>query len=193
MKEDHPYNNTTFYGASKIADEHMAVAYHHRYGLAHNGLRYMNVYGPRQDYKGQYIAVIMKILDRIDKGLSPVIYGDGSQSYDFIYVQDIARANIACLKAETTNEFYNVGTGISTSILELCKQVLSICKCDLPIQFEPQGQTFVNNRIGSTEKLFAHTQFEPDTALEEGLKKLIEWRSAHKAEVEFRQKVLIGK
>ena len=97
MKEDHIYNNKTFYGATKIAGEHMCRSYYHRYGLDYAALRYMNVYGPRQDYKGTYIAVIMKILDRLDKGLPPIVYGDGSQAYDFIYVQDVAKANI-CIK-----------------------------------------------------------------------------------------------
>ncbi len=84
MTEDHPYNNKTFYGATKIACEHMCRAYYHRYGLDYAGLRYMNVYGARQDYKGTYIAVIMKMLDRLDQGLPPLVYGDGSQAYDFI-------------------------------------------------------------------------------------------------------------
>jgi UDP-glucose 4-epimerase len=97
MTEDHPYNNKTFYGATKIACEHMCRAFYNRYGLDYVGLRYMNVYGARQDYKGAYIAVIMKMLDRLDKGLSPQVYGDGSQAYDFIYVSDIARASVSCL------------------------------------------------------------------------------------------------
>jgi UDP-glucose 4-epimerase len=180
MTEDHPYNNQTFYGATKIACEHMAIAYHHRYGLSHNGLRYMNVYGPRQDYKGTYIAVIMRILDRIDKGLPPIVFGDGSQSYDFIYVQDVARANIACLKAETANDFYNVGTGKGTSIKEITLQLLELTGCDFEIQYKPQGQTFVTNRIGSIEKLKSDTGFVARTELKDGLKKLIDWREGHK-------------
>ena len=84
MTENHPFNNTNFYGASKIAGEQMAKAYHHRFGLNYLGLRYMNVYGPRQDYKGAYIAVIMKILDNLSLNKSPVLYGDGKQAYDFI-------------------------------------------------------------------------------------------------------------
>ncbi|MCH7573458.1 MAG: SDR family NAD(P)-dependent oxidoreductase, partial [Planctomycetes bacterium] len=93
MVEDHPYNNYTFYGASKIAGEHFFKSLGRRYGLDWVGLRYMNVYGPRQDYKGAYIAVMHKILDRIEQGESPVVFGDGSQQYDFIHVTDVARAN----------------------------------------------------------------------------------------------------
>ncbi|HEC92787.1 MAG TPA: NAD-dependent epimerase/dehydratase family protein [Candidatus Atribacteria bacterium] len=126
MTEEHPYNNKTFYGATKIAGEHMCRAFYHRYGLNYAGLRYMNVYGPRQDYKGTYIAVIMKILDRLDKGLPPIIYGDGSQAYDFIYVTDTARANICAMKSTATDSFYNVGTGKQTSIKELAELILKI-------------------------------------------------------------------
>ncbi len=193
MTEDHPYNNTTFYGANKIADEHLAIAYHHRYGLNQVGLRYMNVYGPRQDYRGKYIAVMMKILDRLDKGQPPVVYGDGSQSYDFIYVRDIARANIAALKSEANNTCFNVGTGIGTSIKEICQMLLDLTGSDMEIHYEPEGQTFVTNRIGSTKKLTEETGFSAKTGLTEGLKKLIEWRSLHQEQVLMRQKSMEGK
>ena len=102
MTEDHPYNNRTFYGATKIAGEHMARAHHHRYGLDYVGLRYMNIYGPRQDYMGAYVAVVMKILDRIDRGEPPIVYGDGSQSYDFIYVEDAADCNVLAARSDAT-------------------------------------------------------------------------------------------
>ncbi len=193
MTEEHPYNNQTFYGATKIAAEHMAIAYHHRYKLKHNGLRYMNVYGPRQDYKGTYIAVMMKILDRIDNGLGPIVYGDGSQSYDFIFVRDVARANVACLKANSENTFYNVGTGKGTSVKEICQLLLELTSSDLEIQYEPAGQTFVTNRTGSTEKIEKETSFVAETNLSDGLKELIEWRKSHKEEVLARQKRIEGK
>jgi UDP-glucose 4-epimerase len=176
MTEEHPYNNKTFYGATKITGEQMCRAFHHRYGLNYVGLRYMNVYGPRQDYKGAYIAVIMKILDRLDQGLSPIVYGDGSQAYDFIYVGDTAQANICALKGNTTDELYNIGMGVQTSIKELCEQILEIKGSNLKIQYEPAGQTFVTNRIGSIEKAKKDLGFEAEVGLREGLKKLMEWR-----------------
>src|SRR5687768_6043702 len=126
MDEDHPFNNQNFYGATKIAGEAMARAYHHRYGLPYVGLRYMNVYGPRQDYQGAYIAVIMKMLDSIDRGEPLVIYGDGSQAYDFVYVGDCATANICAMTADTADRFYNVGTGVRTTIGELAEKLLEI-------------------------------------------------------------------
>lgn len=180
MTEDHIYNNKTFYGASKIAGEHMCRAFYHRYGLDYVGLRYMNVYGARQDYKGTYIAVIMKILDRLDQGLPPVVYGDGSQAYDFIYVSDVARANICALTSAATNQCYNVGSGVQTSIKELTEKILAISGSQLPIHYEPAGQTFVTNRIGDPYRAENEMGFKYAIDLEEGLRALIEWRDSHK-------------
>ncbi|MDY6879515.1 MAG: NAD-dependent epimerase/dehydratase family protein [Desulfatiglans sp.] len=176
MTEGHPYNNWTFYGATKIAGEHMFKAFHNRYGLQGTGLRYMNVYGPRQDYKGTYIAVIMKILDNIDNGRSPVVFGDGSQAYDFIYVGDTARANVCALKSDIPFGLYNVGRGIKTSIRELTEIILRITGSDLPIQYEPAGQTFVTNRVGDPVSAEKDLNFKWTVDLEEGLRRLIEWR-----------------
>jgi UDP-glucose 4-epimerase len=190
MTEKHPYNNWTFYGATKIAGEHMFKAYHKRYSLKGVGLRYMNVYGPRQDYRGTYIAVIMKILDNLDKGISPVVYGDGSQAYDFIYVRDTARANVCALKSEVSFGFYNVGRGIKTSIKELTELILKITGSDLEIQYEPAGQTFVRNRVGDPIAAEKDLGFKWRVELEEGLKLLIEWRNNHMEEVEKRRETL---
>lgn len=187
MDEDHPFNNTNFYGATKIAGEAMARAYYHRYKLPFVGLRYMNVYGPRQDYRGAYIAVIMKMLDNLDKGIAPTLYGDGSQAYDFVYVGDCAKANVCAMKAKTVDEFYNVGTGIRTSIKELAEMILKITGSSLPVQYEPAGMTFVKNRIGCPNKSEEHIGFKSSVSLEDGLKKLIEWRKAHIDQVEMRR------
>jgi len=188
MTEDHPYNNWTFYGATKIAGEHMFKAYHRRYGLEGVCLRYMNVYGARQDYKGAYIAVMMKILDNLDEGLPPVVYGDGSQSYDFIYVSDVARANVCALKSDVPLGFYNVGRGIKTSIKELTEIILKITASDLAIQYEPAGETFVANRVGDPTAAERDLGFTWTVDLEEGLRRLIEWRKANMDAVEQRRK-----
>lgn len=177
MRESHPFKNTTFYGATKIAGEAMATAYQHRFGLPFVGLRYMNVYGPRQDYKGAYIAVIMKMLDAIDRGEPMTLYGDGSQAYDFIYVGDCAQANICAMKADTVDEYYNVGTGKRTSILELAYILQKLTGTSDNIQFLPQGKTFVKNRIGCPQKAIRQLQFTANVDLEKGLQKLIEWRN----------------
>lgn len=180
MTEEHPFNNRTFYGATKIAGEAMCRAFNERYGLSYAGLRYMNVYGPRQDYRGAYISVIMKILDRIDQGLPPVVYGDGAQSYDFIYVGDVARANVCALKADVSDEYFNVGSGVQTSIRQVCEMLLEETGSDLPIQFEPAGPTFVTNRVGSTEKAERLLGFRTTVPLREGLRRVIEWRERDK-------------
>ncbi|MFQ5572332.1 MAG: NAD-dependent epimerase/dehydratase family protein, partial [Rhodothermales bacterium] len=180
MQETHPFNNRTFYGATKIAGEAMCRAFNDRYGLSYAGLRYMNVYGARQDYKGTYTSVIMKILDRIDRGVSPIVYGDGSQSYDFIYVTDVAQANLCALKSDADDQFYNVGSGTRTSIKTLCEKLIELTGSELPIQYEPAGQTFVTNRVGATEKAERDLGFSATLDLEEGLRRLIEWRALDK-------------
>ena len=188
MTEDHPYNNNNFYGATKIAGEHMCRSLFHRYKdtpqrFDYVGLRYMNVYGPRQDYQGAYIAVIMKMLDRIDAGLPPILFGDGSQAYDFIYVGDCGRANVLAMKGETTDEFYNVGSGVRTSLKELAALVLKATNCNLDIEYKDAGATFVKNRVGCPKKAKEHLGFQTTVALEDGLKRLIEWRNNHKEQV----------
>lgn len=196
MTEDHPYNNTNFYGATKVAGEQMCRAIYHRYKntdkhLDYVGLRYMNVYGPRQDYRGTYVAVVMKILDRIDKGLPPIVYGDGSQAYDFVYVGDCARANICAMKSDATDAFYNVGTGIKTTIKELTEIILELTGSDLKIHYEPAGTTFVKNRVGCPEKAASEIDFRAKTDLQEGLQQLIQWRQTHKEEV-ARRRLAVG-
>lgn len=179
MAEEHPFNNKTFYGATKVAGEQMARAMHHRYGLDYVALRYMNVYGPRQDYHGAYVAVIMKILDRIDAGLPPIVYGDGSQSYDFVYVRDVARANVCAARSQATDRCYNVGAGVPTTIKELCEIILELTGSDLQIEYAPEGQTFVTHRIGSTRAAQQDLGFVAETELRRGLQELIAWRRSH--------------
>jgi UDP-glucose 4-epimerase len=193
MTESHPHNNENFYGATKIAGEQICHSLFHRYKgtdqrFDYVGLRYMNVYGARQDYHGAYIAVIMKILDRLDRGLPPVVYGDGSQAYDFVYVADCGRANVCAMKAETTDSFYNVGMGVRTTIKELAELIMEVTGSNLKIQYEPGGTTFVKNRVGCPKKAAAELGFKAEIGLREGLHKLIEWRNAHKDDVLRRRK-----
>ena len=188
MAEDHPYNNQNFYGATKIAGESMMRAFHHRYGLNFVGLRYMNVYGPRQDYHGAYIAVIMKMLDAIDRGQSPTIMGEGTEAFDFVAVEDCALANVRAMQADTVDEFYNVGTGKRTSLKELAEMLIHLTGCNQPIQFAPRSQaTLVRNRIGCPKKAAEQIGFTAEIDLLDGLKRLIDWRAAHRAEVAARR------
>lgn len=176
MDEAHPYLQKTFYGATKAACEQMIQAYHYRYGLSAVGLRYMNVYGPRQDYKGAYIAVMMRILDALDRGEPPIIYGDGSQAYDFIYVEDVARANVCALTADVPFGFYNVGRGIKTSIRDLVCLLCQLADSRIEPRFEAGGQTFVTNRVGCPKAAERDLGFRWRVDLREGLQRLIDWR-----------------
>ena len=126
MTEEHPFNNRTFYGATKIAGEQMFRAFNEVHQLDYVGLRYMNIYGPRMDDKGTYVSVIVKVLDRLDQGLAPRIYGDGTQSYDFIHVRDVARANLLAMTSDATDDFLNIGAGVRTTISELVTKLLEI-------------------------------------------------------------------
>ena len=188
MDENHPFNNRNFYGATKIAGEAMLRAYHHRYGLDYAGLRYMNVYGPRQDYRGAYMAVIMKMLDAIDRGESPTIIGDGSEAFDFVAVEDCALANVRAMQADTTDRFYNVGSGRRTSLRELAELLLELTGCDRPINYLPRtNATLVRNRIGDVQRASDEIGFTAGIGLRAGLEQLIAWRAAHKSEVEVRR------
>lgn len=182
MTEEHPFMNRNFYGASKIASEAMARAFYDRYGLNYVGLRYMNVYGPNQDQTAAYTGVIPIMLNKIDENVSPVINGDGSQAYDFISVVDTARANILAMESEVNDEFYNVGTGVQTSIRELCDLILELKNSELKVIYRPysaeDARQFVQNRIGSPEKAAKDLKFMYQDNLREGLLKLISWRDS---------------
>jgi UDP-glucose 4-epimerase len=176
MTEDHPFNNRTMYGATKIAGEQMFRAYNEQHGLDYVGLRYMNVYGPRMDYKGTYVSVIMKVLDRIDAGEAPVIFGDGSQAYDFVHVADVARANILALTSDATDRNYNVGTGVKTTIKALVDALLELTGSDIEPEYRPQEQMFVTHRVGATENAERDLGFVAEIPYEDGLRSVVEWR-----------------
>ena len=180
MTEEHPFNNRNFYGASKIAGEAVARAFYDRYGLSYVGLRYMNVYGPYQDQTAAYTGVIPIMLNKIDANEVPIINGDGSQAYDFVSARDVARCNVLSLKSEVADEFFNVGTGVQTSIKELCDLILELKESELKVEYKPYSEEdsrrMVQNRIGSTEKARTMLGFEYLDGLRAGLLELISWR-----------------
>jgi len=182
MTESHPFNNKNFYGATKIAGEAMATAFNDRYGLKVIGLRYMNVYGPHQDQTAAYTGVVPIMLNKIEASESPVINGDGSQAYDFIYVEDVARCNIEALKSDVDFGMYNVGTEVQTSIRELCDLILEMKNSNLKVTYKPysldDARALVQNRIGSRQKAEKELGFRYKYELRDGLQKLIEWRIA---------------
>ena len=181
MLETHPFNNRNFYGATKIAGEAMCRAFHDRYGLSYVGLRYMNVYGPHQDQTAAYTGVIPIMLNKIDANEPPSINGDGSQAYDFVTARDAGRCNVLALQSEVNDEFYNVGTGIQTSIKELCDLILEFRESDLKVSFNPysaeDARRLVQNRIGSPKKASDDLGFTYEDDLRSGLLNLIKWRS----------------
>lgn len=178
MTEEHPFANRTMYGATKIAGEQIFRAMNEQHGLDYVGLRYMNVYGPRMDDKGTYVSVIMKVLDRIDQGEPPIIFGDGSQSYDFVHVADVARANVLALKSDATDASYNVGMGVGTTLNDLASLLLEITGSSLEPTYRPQEQMFVTHRIGSTEAAERDLGFRAGIDLRPGLQSVFDWRRA---------------
>ena len=194
MTEDHPFNNKNFYGATKIAGEAMCTAYNDRYGLEVIGLRYMNVYGPGQDQHAVYSGVVPIMLNKIDANEAPQINGDGSQAYDFIYVEDVARCNIDAIESDMKHGFYNVGTEIQTSIKELCDTILDLKESSLEVIYKPyskdDARALVQNRIGSVKKAKNEIGFEFKYSLREGLQKLIDWRDQVMQEDSMTQEIL---
>ena len=184
MTENHSFNNRNFYGATKIAGEAMARAFFDRYGLDYVGLRYMNVYGPNQDQNAAYTGVIPIMLNKIDANETPVINGDGSQAYDFVTARDAARCNILAIKSDASDQFFNVCTGVQTSIKELCALILKLTDSKLTVTFKPyskeDARQLVQNRIGSPQKASEKLGFMYKDSLENGLNNLIEWRTAHR-------------
>ena len=180
MTEEHPFNNKNFYGATKIAGEAICRATYERYGLDYVGLRYMNVYGPHQDQTAAYTGVIPIMLNKIDANEAPTINGDGSQAYDFISVEDVARCNVLALSSDRSDEFYNVGTGVQTSIGELCNLILELTNSSLEVTYHPYSEEdarrLVQNRIGCPLKASRELGFEYQIGLKEGLNTLIAWR-----------------
>jgi UDP-glucose 4-epimerase len=180
MTEEHPFRNRNFYGATKIAGEAMCTAYNDRYGLPVVGLRYMNVFGPGQDQQAAYTGVIPIMLNKIEANETPVINGDGSQAYDFIDVEDVARCNVLAAKSAVDLGFYNVGTEVQTTIRELCNLILRLKHSRLDVVYKPYSEDdarqFVKNRIGSRRKAEEELGFRYRYSLEEGLQKLIDWR-----------------
>lgn len=184
MTESHPFNNQNFYGATKISGEAMCTAFHDRYGLSVVGLRYMNVYGPGQDQHAVYSGVVPIMLNKIDANEQPTINGDGTQAYDFIYVEDIAKCNVQALLSDVDFGYYNVGTEVQTTIKELCDTILRLKSSDLKVIYKPysadDARALVKNRIGSRKKAEEELGFKYTYSLEEGLLRLIEWRDAQK-------------
>ncbi|MEP6754696.1 MAG: NAD-dependent epimerase/dehydratase family protein [Chthonomonadales bacterium] len=181
MDESHPFNNRTLYGAGKIANEQMLRAYYEMFHLPYVAFRYFNLYGPRMDIDGVYTEVLIRWMDAIEAGQPPKIFGDGSQSMDFVFIEDVARINVVGLVSEVTDEVFNVGTGVQTTLNELCHLLLEITGSHLkPEYHEARRVNNVQARRAATEKAERLLGFKARIDLETGLRSLIQWRDQAK-------------
>jgi UDP-glucose 4-epimerase len=177
-EKHHPYNNRTLYGAAKVMNEGIARSFNEMYGLPSVGLRYFNVYGPRMDVTGAYTEVFIRWLDCIDQNKRPQIHGDGSATMDFIFVEDIARANILAMRSDRSDDVYNVASGTETSLLGLWQAMQRITGAShLSPEFHPPRKVNpVPRRLADTARAKKDLGFVSQVGLEEGLKKLDKWR-----------------
>jgi UDP-glucose 4-epimerase len=181
-ERQHPYANDTLYGAAKTFNEGLLRSFHAMYGLDYVALRYFNVYGPRMDVHGLYTEVLVRWMERITAGEPPLILGDGVQTMDFIYMGDIARANLLAAEADVTDDAFNVASGTETSLLELAQMLLSVMGSDLDVEHGPaRAVNGVTRRLADTTRARDLLGFEAEVDLEEGLTRLVEWWKGERA------------
>jgi UDP-glucose 4-epimerase len=178
-----PYANDTLYGAAKAFNEGMLRSLRAMCGLDYVALRYFNVYGPRIDIHGVYTEVLVRWMERIAAGTPPLINGDGSHTMDFVYIEDVARANMLAAQADATDEVFNVASGVETSLLDLAHALLEAMGSDLEVEFGPErAVNKVPRRLADTSRARERLGFETEVRLEDGLRRLVEWWSAERAE-----------
>lgn len=172
----HPYNNRTIYGAAKVFNEGLLRSFYEMYGLDYVALRYFNVYGPRMDIYGVYTEVLIRWMERIVAGQPPLIFGDGKQTMDFVYIEDIARANILAAKADVTDEVFNVASQVETSLNDLAYSLAKVMGSDLTPEYGPERKVNpVQRRLADASKAKQMLGFEAEVSLEEGLSRLVKW------------------
>lgn len=174
----HPFNNRTYYGAAKVAGEGMIRSFAEMYDLQYVALRYFNVYGPRMDIDGRYTEVLVRWLDRIEAGQTPLIFGDGSQTMDMINIDDVTDANLLAMESTVTDEVFNVASGVETSLLGLLQTLLRVTGSPLKPEFMAERTVNpVPRRLADTRKAAEMLSFKAKVNVEEGLRRLIAWRS----------------
>lgn len=183
-EDHHPYNNRTWYGASKIMLEGLLRSFNDMYGTSYLAFRYFNVYGPRMDIHGKYTEVLIRWMERIENGQPPLILGDGKTTMDFVYIDDVARANVLGLKSDVTDEVFNVASGVETSLLELAQALMRAMGCEMAPEFGPERKVNpVSRRLADTSKAAQLLGFKADVDLDEGLRRLVSWWRANKERV----------
>jgi UDP-glucose 4-epimerase len=181
-ERQHPYANDTLYGAAKTFNEGLLRSFHAMYGLDYVALRYFNVYGPRMDVHGLYTEVLVRWMERITAGEPPLILGDGVQTMDFVYMGDIARANLLAAEADVTDDAFNVASGTETSLLELAQMLLTVMGSDLDVEHGPaRAVNGVTRRLADTTRARDLLGFEAEVDLEEGLTRLVDWWKGERA------------
>jgi UDP-glucose 4-epimerase len=179
----HPYNNRTLYGAAKVFNEGLLRSFNDMYGLEYVGLRYFNVYGPRMDTHGAYTEVLIRWMERIAARQHPLIFGDGNQTMDFVYVEDIARANILAMKSEASDDVFNVASGVETSLNDLAYALLEVMGSDLEPQYGPARKVNpVPRRLADTRRAARSIGFRARVSLHDGLCRLVDWWAAERLE-----------
>jgi len=182
-EDHHPYNDQTWYGASKLMLEGLLRAYHAMHGLPWVALRYFNVYGPRMDIHGKYTEVLIRWMSRIEAGEPPLILGDGTQTMDFVYIDDVARATVLALEAEAEGEAFNVASGTETSLNELAATLLKVMGSELRPEHGPERKVNpVSRRLADVSKAERLLGFKATVGLEEGLTRLVRWWQSHRIE-----------
>ena len=183
-EDHHPYNNRTWYGASKIMLEGLLRSYNDMCGLPYVALRYFNVYGPRMDIHGKYTEVLIRWMERISAGQRPLILGDGKQTMDFVYIDDVARSNVLALESDVSDEVFNVASGTETSLNELAASLLKVMGSDLKPEYGPERKVNpVSRRLADVSKAERLLGFKADVGLEDGLRRLVGWWQANRDRV----------
>ena len=182
-EDHHPYNNRTLYGAAKMANELMYRAFNDMYGLPYVAMRYFNVYGPRMDTEGKYTEVLIRWYGLVKKGQQPLIFGEGDQTMDFVFVEDVARANVLAMKAAASDQVFNVASHRETSLRQLCDALLGAMGSKLEPKHVPlpaeRKAVEVRRRLADTAKAREQLSFEARVGLEEGLARLVRWLDAN--------------
>jgi UDP-glucose 4-epimerase len=177
----HPYANDTLYGAAKTFNEGLLRSFHAMYGLDYVALRYFNVYGPRMDIHGVYTEVLVRWMERIVAGQPPLINGSGSQTMDFVFTRDIARANLLAAQADVTDEVFNVASGEETSLLQLAEKLLAAMDSNLQLEFGPErAVNKVSRRLADTTAARERLGFEAEVGIDDGLRQLVQWWRAER-------------
>jgi UDP-glucose 4-epimerase len=188
----HPYANDTFYGAAKTFNEGMLRSFHAMSGLDYVALRYFNVYGPRMDVHGAYTEVLVRWMERIAEDKPPLIFGDGTQTMDFVFASDIARANVLAAEVDVTDAVFNIASGVETSLSELAETLLRVMGSGLSVEYGPERTVNgVTRRLADTSGARDALGFSAEVGLEEGLSRLVEWWRATR-EGELPQEVALA-